>query len=261
MNGLMLHAGANVATLDQLNDVPTPEPYDGWTPVAHRVIRDAIADRLTEGSLAITEETIGLYKDGARAFGVMSVRRADIGPFEVLEGEGGYGLVFGWRNSHDKSFAAACALGSRVFVCDNLAFSGEVQLARKHTRYILRDLPSLVERAIAKLAGMRQSMVDRYTAYQQREITRSQANDMVIRALDAKAVTVTRIPSVLAEYRNPRHEEFKPRTLWSLFNSFTEVAKEDGLPTQQSRSLLLQSVFDRAAGVQNLIAPPADDQP
>jgi hypothetical protein len=44
-----------------------------------------------------------------------------------------------------------------VFVCDNLAFSGEIKIARKHTRFIVRDLPgSYPARSASFLtAGMR----------------------------------------------------------------------------------------------------------
>ena len=51
----------------------------------------------------------------------------------------------------DKTFPAGIVAGASVFVCDNLSFSGEVKFARKHTRYINRDLPQLTERAIGLL--------------------------------------------------------------------------------------------------------------
>ncbi len=47
----------------------------------------------------------------------------------------------------------------------------------------------------------------------------------MIKALDARAITVTQIPAVLAEYRKPRHVEFEDRTAWSWFNCVTETLK------------------------------------
>ena len=41
---------------------------------------------------------------------------------------------------------------------------------------------------------------------------------------------VKEILSVLDEFRNPRHEEFKDRTRWSLLNAFTETAKKYSPP-------------------------------
>ena len=45
-------------------------------------------------------------------------------------------FVVGVRNSHDKSFPAGLVIGASIFVCDNLSFSGEVKLARKHTVHV-----------------------------------------------------------------------------------------------------------------------------
>jgi hypothetical protein len=51
-----------------------------------------------------------------------------------------------------------------VFICDHLAFSGEVKINRKHTRYADSDLRSLTARAVGRLgdkfAGLL-AMVDR----------------------------------------------------------------------------------------------------
>jgi hypothetical protein len=50
---------------------------------------------------------------------------------------------------------------------------------------------------------------------------------------------------VLEAWEEPRHEEFAPRTAWSLFNAFTEVAKGSGARAQVEGSLKLSSIFRR----------------
>ena len=69
-----------------------------------------------------------------------------------------HSLVVGLRNSHDHSFCLGVSLGSRVFVCDNLAFSGEVRVARKHTNRIAFDLPKLVNGAVGLLGDIRRTL-------------------------------------------------------------------------------------------------------
>src|SRR5207249_1742876 len=135
-------------------------------------------------------------------------------------------LVVGIRNSHDKSFPAALVLGASVFICDNLSFSGEVKLARKHTAHIERDLPQLVDRAVGMVSDLRNTQEQRFATYRQHELTNGQAHDLVIRALDGRVVPVTKIPAILTEWREPRHPEFRNgRTAWRLFNAFTEILK------------------------------------
>ena len=58
----------------------------------------------------------------------------------------------GIRNSHDKRFPAGMVLGSTVLVCDNLAFSGEIEISRRHTRYVMHDLPVLIDQAVEQLS-------------------------------------------------------------------------------------------------------------
>jgi hypothetical protein len=53
------------------------------------------------------------------------------------------------------------------------------------------------------------------------------------------------LPKVIEAWDEPRHEEFAPRTAWSLFNAFIEVQKDTGPRAQMEGSLRLSSLFRR----------------
>jgi hypothetical protein len=55
------------------------------------------------------------------------------------------------------------------------------------------------------------------------------------------------------EFRNPRHEEFKGGTLWTLYNSITENLKGGDLSKLPFRTMTTQSIFDRVAGHRPII--------
>jgi hypothetical protein len=65
----------------------------------------------------------------------------------------------------------------------------------------------------------------RIGAYKAKNLPDSSAHDLIIRSTDVRACTPRQIPAILKEWRNPQHEEFHARTLWTLFNSFTEILK------------------------------------
>jgi hypothetical protein len=200
-----------------------------------------VQDSLAQSGLHVVTESHGLTHDGSRYFGLLQVANGT-NPDD-------FGLVVGLRNSHDKSFPAALVLGASVFVCDNLSFSGEVKLARKHTAHIERDLPQLVDRAVGMLGNLRQTQEQRFLTYRQHELTDSEAHDFVIKALDARVVPVTKIPEILTEWREPKYPEFREgRTAWRLFNAFTEVLKGqlDRLP---ARTQALHGLMDSACGL------------
>jgi hypothetical protein len=196
---------------------------------------------LIANGLHIASEAHGLTRDGQRYFGLLQVANGS-DPAD-------FGLVVGVRNSHDRSFSASLVLGASVFVCDNLSFSGEVKLARKHTAYIERDLPQLVDRAIALLGNLRRTQEQRFAVYKRTHLGDGQAHDLLVRAVDARVLPLTKLPEVLKEWRQPRHSEFhQGQTAWRLFNGFTEVLKGQ-LERLPKRTQALHGLLDTACGL------------
>ena len=140
---LILHCGAKAVERSALAQVKTPMATDTWTPVPHTELIAKVEHTLRANNLAIGSQAHSLSHEGMRYFGLMEIQGRTTDP--------DYCWVLGLRNSHDKTFPCGIVAGSSVFCCDNLAFSGEVKLVRKHTRFIGRDLPFIVERAIGQL--------------------------------------------------------------------------------------------------------------
>jgi hypothetical protein len=248
VNGLVLHCGAHAAEFDAVRAVATPEATPSWRPIPHADLYGRVRTTLESNGLNVVEEAHGLWSGGMRYFGLMQVRSGD--------NADDFGLLIGLRNSHDKSFPAALALGSRVFVCDNLAFSGEVKLSRKHTTHIWRDLPGLVDRAVGRLADLRNLQAQRIEAYKASPLTDDRvAHDLVVRSVYARALPGSQVMDVVNEWRQPRHAEFQPRTIWSLFNAFTEALK-GSLTLLPSRTQALHGLLDSHVGL--LTGKPVD---
>lgn len=236
MTGLMVHAGARKVEAAQLATISTPAATETWFPIPHDNVYGLVRDNLTRMGYAVRKEEHGLSKDDARWFAVLTLA------FEGAPAD--YSLVAGIRNSHDKTFPTGLIVGSRVFVCDNLAFSGEISIKRKHTRNIFTDLPRLVGDAMGKLGDMRQSQETRIAAYKDRQIGDSEAHDLLIRAMDVKVLPNRIVPDVLNEWRKPRHVDFMPRNAWSLFNAFTEVLKQTSPTELPNRTIGLHGLMD-----------------
>jgi hypothetical protein len=238
-NKLCLHAGAETVSREQVDAVVTPRATDTWTPVGHGLLVDAVEDSLAGTGLAVVDRAFALTSGGDRLFGLLTLGNDNEG--------GDYAVTIGIRNSHDKKFPVGLACGSRVFVCDNLAFSSEVVIKSKHTRFIHDRLPRLVADGVAGLVQHRHVQAKRIECYKELEV-RSQAHlhDLVLRAYRAQAIPATAIPKVIEEFEEPRHPEFRDWTAWSLFNGFTEVLKEFG--DLQKRTQRLHGVFDAEVG-------------
>lgn len=219
---LILHCGAAAVELDQVARVITPRPTSTWHPIPHHQLIETVQCTLAATNLKIGGQAHSLTHDGSRYFGIMEI-------IQGRESSADYCWVLGLRNSHDKTFPAGIVAGASCFVCDNLSFSGDVKIARKHTRYINRDLPQLVSRAVGMLHDKWNQQDKRIEAYKNHRLGSVAAHDLIVRSVDVGVCANSYIPDVLKQWREPRHEVFQPRNVWSLFNAFTEALKQASL--------------------------------
>jgi hypothetical protein len=144
--------------------------------------------------------------------------------------------------------SAGLVAGSSVLVCDNLSFSGEVKLSRKHTSRLHQDLPILIPEAVERLREFWNAHERRVRVYREFAVDDGVAHDLIIRAVDYGVCANRLIPRVLGQWRDPKHKEFRDRTAWSLFNGFTEALKGN-LFELPARTDALQRLFDVHVGL------------
>ena len=213
---LMLHAGATPVSYDDLRAVPVPDATESHQPVAHHEIVELVRYTLGFFGHEIAEEAHAVTEDGARYFGLMSLRS----PYSE------YTDTVGLRNSHDKTFPIGIAYGSKVFVCDNLAFVGDHVIRRKHTTKAKRELPGLITDIVRPLQDQRIAQNKKFLAYQATTIPDEVADHAILDLYRKDVIGVQAIGKVLDAYDNPPHD-WGERTAWRLFNAatFTLVGK------------------------------------
>jgi hypothetical protein len=236
---LLLHCGSSAVSRGELAVSQTPLPTATHKPVSHMKVLQIVEQALLQRCITITGQAHGLSHNGARYFGLLEV---------MSPSDAEMHWVVGIRNSHDKRFSAGIVAGAQVLVCDNLSFNGEVMLARKHTGHIHYDLPIIAERAVDGLRGFWYDHTQRVEASREKRLTDTRAHDLVVRSVDAGVMANSYLPKVLQEWREPSHDAFAPRNVWSLQNAFTEVFKGrvDLLP---ERTMKLHQLLDAHVGL------------
>jgi len=234
----MLILAKNKINAEELTKVATPIATDTHTPIPHHQLVDLTRAALGRAGLEIKEEEHAIARGGLRYFGGFSLAG------ETIKGDD-RNIVLGLRNAHDKSFAASIAVGNQMMVCENLCFSSDVKLARRHTTHIMSDLPRVLSSAIARVTAHWTDMGNRIESYKQTEV--ESASDLIVQLVDANAFPARDIYKAVNEFRNPRHEEFKGGSLWTLYNSITENLKGSDLTKLADRTMRMQSVFDKVA--------------
>ena len=208
---LMLHVNAKAVDYDGLRQLETPPATPSHVPIPHFRVVDLIRMTLGMYGHEIVGEHHGITEAGSRYFGLLSLRST----------YGNYEDTVGLRNSHDKSFPVGIGFGSRVFVCDNLAFLADTVIKRKHTANLKRDLPGIIGEIIEPLADQRERQQRTFDRYRHAMLTDLMADHAVLNMYRTGVINVQRIPDVLKEWDEPTFEEFNERNAWRLFNAAT----------------------------------------
>lgn len=221
---LVAHAGARKITREELRTIPVPTGTRTHQPLAHYQIIDVLEEALSFRYLSIKRDEYAVSQDGMKMFGVMDLN---------LEFSG-CRFSIGLRNSNDKSMRLALTAGYRVFVCDNMAFSGDFSpLLQKHTRKL--DLIDAVSVAVDRIHRGFEPLKAQVQAMRESVLSEEEVKLIIYRAfLDRNIRGVPRhlMPIVHDLYFNPQHEAFVLRNLWSLSNAFTSAFKKLA-PTKQ----------------------------
>jgi len=239
---LMLHCGADEVPWADVELCPTPESTKSHVPIPHAELIRGVLDRVTSGGLEIVQQRHSLTKGGLKYFGLVEVRPPGENPDD-------YGLVLGLRNAHDKTASAGIAVGAGVFVCDNLSFSGEAVLSRAHTKNIRRDLPRVIATAVGRIGELRGIQDKRFDAYRNYPLCDVEAHDLMIQALDVKALGSTSIPPLVNEWRKPSYDYGDEKTIWRFFNGCTEVMKRIKVDARPARTIALHGLLDSYCGL------------
>jgi uncharacterized protein DUF932 len=217
MEGLIRANGDELLTRQQLFLVATPQGTATHKPIPHIDVVNAMVETLGFRRIGVHAEQYAVSRDGMKLFAVV----------ELEETFNGCRFALGLRTSNDKSIALGITVGYRVMVCANLAFfGGYTPVVKKHTKnFNLQDALTLGVDNIQRNFG---SMVKAVQLWKGQQLTDVDARQVIYEAYIEGALQV---PRHLARptheaYFNPPHEEFQPRTMYSLSNAFTQAFKE-----------------------------------
>ena len=230
---LLLHQGGQECSLQDLRDIPMPAETRSFKPVSHYDLAVNIAKVAGEllSEFTLKSSQYGVARDGGQLFGVHTFQNSNT---EL-------GLSIAFRNSLDKSLSVGMAFGASVFVCDNLALQGEIIKIRKHTTNIHTDLEEMILTGVYRARTSFISAVDDARLMQQIEISTDGAYHALGHLFGHKVLSPRQMPVALKEWNLPSHEEFEPRTLWSLYNAVTEALKSSPPQSIMERHIQLHA--------------------
>lgn len=222
MSTLMRERGSRLATRAEVEAVVVPAHTRSYRPVPYRQAIGFIHEQIHKihtGPDVTIKEQYTLNANGQQLFALATV---GFGGEQQSESP----LAIGLRQSYNKTLPLGVAVGQQVIVCDNLCFSGDAfKVVRKNTTNVWSDFAELVTRQVEGAfdvwCGMKAD-VERLMAT---PCHQDRGYALLGGLVGAELLTPTQVTVAFGDWRTPRHTEFAPRTMWSLYNCVTEALK------------------------------------
>lgn len=244
MNDMILHNpkfNSLLVNREALAALPNPVSLGlRHKPVPHAVLVDFLTREVERRGYDITREQLALGAKGAALFGVLQLKVKHSEAVVAAERE----LALGFRNSVDQSVGISGVAGTRVFVCDNLALSGDVfAFRRKNTTGM--DLASVIATGFDKFITHAQAFELALDRLANTAISDGDAKQIIYDIFIAGIVPLRLMDDVNRFYFTPTEDQTdcQPRTLYGLHNAFTR-AMHDLTPIRMfSASVALGRAF------------------
>jgi len=218
MNGTLSHANSQLVTREQLLTIAPPSSTATWRPIAHADLITALDRQLLVRGISIQSERFAIQREGARLFAVLDLS---------LTGSREFCASLGLRTTNDRSLALEIAVGVKVFVCDNLAFSGDlIALRRKHTARF--DLNADISRAVDRYQAHLLTLQQQIAGIQETALSDLHAKALIVDAFRQEILPIRYFKPVTETYCSPSPDmtDVLPRTLWGLHNAFTRAVRQ-----------------------------------
>lgn len=229
---LIAHKGAQRMTRDELALLPVPVATKSHVPIPFVDVVTELESALRYRHITIVKEEFAATPDGGRMFGVL----------EINSEFHGCRCAIGIRNSNDKSFRLSLTIGYRVFVCDNLSFSGQyTPVLTKHSNSV--NLTDLIDLGVARMQRNFEPLQKQIETWQTTKIEDDEARLIIYQAYiggDLKLSPRLMKPTHDAYFKDDR---FEANTFWRLSNAFTSAFKKLDDPIRQYQATARLGAF------------------
>tara|TARA_Y100000310_G_scaffold326752_1_gene392082 strand:- start:1468 stop:2124 length:657 start_codon:yes stop_codon:yes gene_type:complete len=211
---------------------------------------EEVSTALKSSGVEIDCERLALSRDQSKMFGVLDLIQPSQAVTNHMQGmterecDPGRGLTLGLRSANDQSFSIQIVVGLRVFVCDNLCFSGDfMALSRKHTTGV--NLRNEVRRGIDRYWEQSGHLREQFNQLEAAPLRIAHARDLIYDAFVKELLPTRYLKPVHSAYFSPEPtwEDCQPDTLYGLHNAFTRAIREEPTRPQLRHSAAIGRHF------------------
>lgn len=226
-----------MATRNEVMTIPAPSFTRSWHPHSHADVIRAIHIGAEVNSLDITSERYDLTGNGSNMFASYTVEGPSLDP----NPDASYQI--GFRNSLAKTMAIGITVGTNVFVCSNMMFSGDYITFRKHTSGLdLDELFSIAISSVRQITSHLTKMMKWHESLRRHYLTQHRIKTLTYDALDLGVFA----PSKFRQFQKAFGDESARhgRNLYAWHGAGTRTLRENSLSMVSNRTPILNSIAD-----------------
>jgi len=230
---LIAHKNTAIVPREAVLAAPAPEFTPTWHPHSHGAVLNAVELSIAGHGMETVKQTFSMDKEGYNMFGVLELDK----PYN------GANLTVGVRNSVNKAFSVGVCAGSRVFVCDNLAFSAQFIALRKHTSGLDVDqLVILAQRSVGKVVEHMGLFAEWHTSLKENHFAGEGLKAIVYDLMKANAFAPSQFRKFLTAMDTEcgvNGDDPEEPSLYSIHGACTRLQRGYNLFTQHQKNLAL----------------------
>ena len=209
---------------EDLATIPLPAARDRFVPMAHQDLFDRTVKNLSMLNYEPIKPKFLLDHTKQKFVATFGIKRNQNAHKSLNQdfANNDYQFEVGIINSNDGSMSAKLFTGTRVMVCANGQWSGEVVLSRKHTRNAGYDINKGLRDFVFELEDTRRDTFASFERLKEYDFhSKSEVHDFIVETCKRGILPWQHAPKVLDHWDTPEHDEFKDRNGYSLFNAYT----------------------------------------
>ena len=252
-----------LVTRQDMRHIPVPPPMGSrHHPYSFADFADNTVSAIERAGYSITGEEFAVQKDRMRMFGILKVSNApNHVPAQNLDGyapdvspavptlassenvpaiitdkelyKPRWDLVIGVRGSNDRSISRGLVLGTRVMVCSNLCFSGDLgDWSKKQTTNVEANMPDTIRRAVDQLDRKNEELTVNFDSFNAAQVNRDDGDRILMDILRGGGFSASQFERAVEHWdklpADLEEHSANGRTLWWLFNACTHGLKPTG---------------------------------
>jgi hypothetical protein len=238
--------GSNKVTEAEVIQVP-PVPFTRtFRPVHHKEVIAAIRTGISAVGLEVVKTEYVLAGNGMKMFGV----------WDLSTGNDELCWSIGIRNSLDKSMALGITAGTRVFVCENLAFDGEFVELRRHTKGLTgEELEFMAYRAIRNVVGKLAAFQAWHEGLKEHALSEDDAKILLVELIAQSVFPASKF----ALFHDLYFGDAYGQSLWGFHEAATDVLRDANLLALPKKNRVLNNILNQHISLRDTEPSPLGD--